>query len=349
MLWPYAQSMGNLVLVWFHWKRFTNPVTGVLLHMRNLAPAWHCQCCKFVTRLCSFFVVLSVLNSLAVFSASLRFRKNERAAFVTEDLFLDPNFLFPTLMLPSQIMVATFAFIFYIMRHRIRAFMSLVRFVHTSGHTVDHQDIPLMLRTLNCQVAMVHDWTSVSQSGDMDDSVQWLRMQLHRLWMAQIREANTMVKHNRAWFGFQTLVVLVELMIMTFSRFYFGSSQIQPAGMSMDLLSAYARLLLLVICPLSALFLLAATRWHIDRACLQIEAALDAASAASDSSKHGSLKKDVCSGEDSLGALLTFCKASSENALQIYGLSVGFTSLIRYIYYVGVTFGLLISSIWKLH
>jgi hypothetical protein len=200
---------------------------------------------------------------------------------------------------------------------------------------------------------MIYEWTSISQSGDMGDCVKWLRLQLHRLWMTQIREANTMVKHNRAWLGFQALVVLIQLIIMAFSRFFFLSSSGdalngRPEAASLALLVPYSRLLLLVMCPLSALFLLAATRWYVDRACLQIEAALEAASAASDSANDASLQKDVCNGEDSLGALVTFCKASSENALQVYGLSIDFMSLIRYVYYVGITFGVAASNIWKL-
>jgi hypothetical protein len=346
-LWPYVQSICNFGLVWFHWRRFTNPVTGVLLHMRNLAPAWHRQCCNFAARLSAVFVVLSVLASIAAdFVLFFISSDSESFEFYANVWTMDPPFLFPILMLPSQIMVATFAFIFYIVRHRIRTFLSLVRFAHTSGHSVDHQDVPLMLRTLNCQVAMIYEWTSVSQSGDMGDSVKWLRLQLHRLWMTQIREANTMVNHNRAWLAFQALVVLIQLIIMAVSRFFFRASQ--GDALNIALLSPYSRLLLLVVCPLSALFLLATTRWYVDRACLQVEAALEAASAASDSAKDASLQKDVCNGEDSLGALLTFCKASSENALQVYGLSIDFMSLIRYVYYVGITFGLAASNIWKL-
>ena len=353
VLWPYVQSIGNLGLVWFHWRRFTNPVTGVLVHMRNLAPAWHRQCCNFAARLSAVFVVLSVVVAFAVLWFYLFVRISISGSNLitaqrdTETFSSDPPYMFPILMLPSQIMVATFAFIFYIVRHRIRAFLSLVRFAHTSGHSVDHQDIPLMLRTLNCQVAMIYEWTSISQSGDMGDSVKWMRLQLHRLWMTQIREANTMVKHNRAWLGFQALVVLIQLIIMAFSRFFFLPSS-GDAFVSLALLVPYSRLLLLVMCPLSALFLLAATRWYVDRACLQIEAALEAASAASDSANDASLQKDVCNGEDSLGALLTFCKASSENALQVYGLSIDFMSLVRYVYYVGITFGVVASNIWKL-
>jgi hypothetical protein len=93
------------------------------------------------------------------------------------------------------------------------------------------------------------------------------------------------------------------------------------------------------------LLFLALTRQQIDQVCLQIEAALEAASAVSDSSTAATLQKDVCNGGDSLGALLTFCKASSENALKVFGLHTDFLSLLRYFYYIGVTFGLVITSI----
>ena len=43
-----------------------------------------------------------------------------------------------------------------------------------------------------------------------------------------------------------------------------------------------------------------------------------------DSSKGTVLDKDVCNGEDSLGVLLAFCKASSDNALQMFGLSMDY-------------------------
>jgi hypothetical protein len=90
------------------------------------------------------------------------------------------------------------------------------------------------------------------------------------------------------------------------------------------------QLFFLSVCPVSALFLLSTARWHIDQTCTKLEVLLQRTSSRLESSKGNVLDKDVCNGEDSLGVLLAFCKAPSENALQMFGLSMDFMSLMRY-------------------
>jgi hypothetical protein len=53
---------------------------------------------------------------------------------------------------------------------------------------------------------------------------------------------------------------------------------------------------------------------------LQIEAALETTSSVSDSSADTTWKKDVRNGEYSLRSFLAFCRASSVDTLQVFGL-----------------------------
>jgi hypothetical protein len=79
---------------------------------------------------------------------------------------------------------------------------------------------------------------------------------------------------------------------------------------------------------------LSTARWHIDQTCTELEALLQRASSRLESSKRNVLDKDVsfCNGEDSLDVLLAFCKASSENAMQMFALSMDYMSLMRYLF-----------------
>jgi hypothetical protein len=164
------------------------------------------------------------------------------------DFVFDPILLSPILMLPSHIMVATFAFIFYIVRHRLRAFLSLVHFAHSSGNQFAHSsvnsvaihDIPTMLKSLSCQDAMLCEWKSIAQHGNTDDCAIWMRMQLHRLWMTQIRQANAMVGHNRMWLGFQSLVLLIQLIVFGASKFVFRASVTSTVAYLQTLLDIYS-------------------------------------------------------------------------------------------------------------
>ncbi len=162
-----------------------------------------------------------------------------------------------------------------------------------------------------------------------------------------------MVNHNRAWFAFQAFAIIVQLIILCVSRFtvqFFDLQVNQQTGM-VELVpetraqlndsrnSAWlVQLFFLSVCPVSALSMLSAARWQIVQTCTELEALLQAASSRSESSKGTVLDKDVCSGEDSLGVLLAFCKASSENALQMFGLSMDFMSLMRYLFTIGTLF-----------
>jgi hypothetical protein len=83
---------------------------------------------------------------------------------------------------------------------------------------------------------------------------------------------------------------------------------------------------------------LSTARWYIDQTCTKLEALLQRANSPLESSTGNVLDKDVCNGEDSLGVLLAFCKASSENALQMFGLSMDFMSLMRYLFTIGTLF-----------
>ncbi len=343
--WPHIASIGNPFLVWFHWRRVFNPLTETLLHMRNSAPDVHCQCCKFVKRVSDISVFFSIFASSAIYIVP---------TVLSDNKILDPQndlkdgwsfFIFPFFMLPSHIMVATFAFIFYIARHRLRSFIRLVHFAHTSSRSVELLEIPELMRTLNCPIAAVFEWTRIVQNGNMENCENWMRLQLHRLWMAQISQVNTMVKHIRAWLGFQALVLLIQLIAFAFNRFAFRASAETTNVFHLSYIQSILRTFVVLLCPFSALFFLALTRKHIDQACLQIEAALETASSVSDSSIESTLKKDVCNGDDSLGTLATFCRASSANAVQVFGLPFDFLSLIRYSYYIVVTFGLVAANI----
>ena len=347
--WPYITSIGNPLILWFVWKRRTNPVAEALVHMQSVTPDLHIQCCKFAKRAFACFIVLSCLLSVVSFLLVI-------VAGVGGFLVSTPTLL-PTLLLPSHVMVATFAFVFYIMRHRLRAFLSLVRYAHSSGQPVDNPDIPLLLKILNCPIALVCEWTSISQNGSTDDCLKWLRLQLHRLWMTQIRQANTLVQRNSVWLGFQALVVLGQLIGFLMSKFAFPPSFIRrsseartPSGTLqtvLDINSILSNILIfeLALGPIAALFFLALTRWQIDRACLQIEAALETTSSVLDASADTTLQKDVCNGEDSLGSLLAFCRASSVNTLQVFGLPMNFASLMQYFYLTGLTFGLVAAYV----
>jgi hypothetical protein len=343
LAWPHVASLGNPLILWFHCRRISNPVSNTLASMLQFAPERHGQFCKYATRASTLSLVFSVVVSIAA------------TGFSNKKFANDPFLLYSIFLLPSHIMVATFAFIFYITRHRLRSFLSLVHFAHSSGNQfahisvnfVDDLDIPTTLKTLSCQDAMLCEWTSIAQHSNTDDCAKWMRLQLHRLWMTQIRQANAMVGHHRTWLGFQALVVLVQLIIFAVTTFAFRTTAVTPLATVFDVSSIQSNLrtFLVAMCPVSALLFLALTRLQIDQVCLQIEAALEAASAVSDSSTAATLQKDVCNGGDSLGALLTFCKASSENALKVFGLHIDFLSLLRYFYYIGVTFGLVITSI----
>jgi hypothetical protein len=322
--------------------------------MQSVTPDLHIQCCKFAKRVFACCLVLSVLVSIAATLVPvLLFILGiiQPTFFNATSLTSEPALLFQFFMLPSLVMVATFAFVFHIVRHRLRAFLSLMHYahMHSSGQPVANPDIPLLLKTLNCPISMLCEWASIVQNGSTHDCLKWLRFQLHRLWMAQIRQANALVKRNSVWLGFQALVVLGQLIGFLISRFAFPleSSKSTTLEALLDLSSVQSnfRTFQVALCPVSALFLLALTRWHIDRACLQIEAALETTSSSLDASADTTLQKDVCNGEDSLGSLLAFCRASSVNTLQVCGLSMNFASFIRYFYYVGLTFGLVAAYI----
>jgi hypothetical protein len=342
-------SIGNPFILWFIWRRCTNPVAKALVHMQSVTPDLHIQCCKFAKRVFACCVVLSALVSIATFFVVLQllpfnFRFNYNPTF------------FPLFLLPSHVMVATFAFVFYIVRHRLRAFVALVHYAHSSGQPLDIPDVPLLLKIVNCPIAMVREWTSIAQNGSTDDDLKWLRLQLHRLWMTQIRQANKLVNRNSVWLGFQALVVLVQLIGYFMTRFAFplilftSSKETTPSGtwqtlLDVNSIESNVRTFEVALCPVAALFFLALTRWHIDRVCLQIEAALETKSSVADSSEDTTLQKDVCNGEDSLGSLLAFCRASSVNTLQVFGLPMNFASLLKYFYLIGLTFGLVAAYV----
>lgn len=282
--WPCVTSVGNHLILWFIWRRCTNPVTEALVHMQSVTPELHIQCCKFAKRVFACCLVLSVLVSIAATLVPvLLFIQGiiQPNCFNAISLASEPAVLFQFFMLPSLVMVATFAFVFHIVRHRLRAFLSLVHYahMHSSGQPVANPDVPLLLKTLNCPISMVCEWASIAQNGSTHDCLKWLRFQLHRLWMAQIRQANAFVKRNSVWLGFQALVVLGQLIGFLISRFAFPleSSKSTTLEALLDLSSVQSnfRTFQVALCPVSALFLLALTRWHIDRACLQIEAALE--------------------------------------------------------------------------
>jgi hypothetical protein len=362
--WPIFFSIISLGLVMLHWKRFTNPVTAALIQMQQLLPQQYLRCCNIATWLTSILVIFSIICEISSFVIPIfysRKQNEEDGQFESSQKLANSMvgapvpFLLSLLMLPSHIMVATFAFIAFIVRSRVRAFLSLVQISHISAYSVQTEDIPVVLKTLNCPIAMLCKWTSLDERGDGEDGKKaWLRLQLHRLWMTQIREVNAMVNHNRAWFAFQAFAIIVQLIILYVSRF--TASQVynlsfnyqtrqyefqpKPRNQIVDAEQSgwLIQLCLLSMYPVSALLMLSTARWHIDQTCTKLEALLEDASSHSESSKGTVLDKDVCNGEDSLGVLLAFCKASSENALQVFGFSMDFMSLMRYLFYIGSVF-----------
>jgi hypothetical protein len=343
----YATALISFMLCAWHWK-YDNPVSSALVHLQQLIPEQHQRCCAFANR--SAFVCLGLLFISSIASLCL-LELTKEGLNIKDSVFwyyllggACANFPFFILLVFSILMVATFSFIAGIVRVRMRSFLSLVKFAHkaqnSSSTETSHDDVSNTLSTLNCPHSMSLAWRSLNVSSSSIESAAWLRSQLPRIWLTQMRETNAMIGHNRAWLASQIVASFAQLCVII-TYLSVSPSYTQYNNLYLRIAQTVFGFFQTSSSPFIALCMLTFSRWQIDSVCREIEITLDAASAEADDS--ADLQCNVCRGDGSIGELLVFCRISSNHTACLYGIPMNLTSLLRYAVYLGCVLLLFIT------
>jgi len=358
-------ALSSFMFCSWHWNS-ENQMTNALIQLQKLMPQQHRRCCKFANRVATLcagltFIFYAAYYCVLVVDGSI----SKENWYIVVPGAAVACFSYFIILLPSVVMASTFSFIAAIVRERMRAFLSLMKFAHateTASDTMIFHDVPFLLQTLNCPHSMSAAWQSLNVNsssssissggggggvggGGGNSSTTWLRLQLQRLWISQLREANAMFRYNRAWLVSQlvsSFLFLVTIIV--------GIAYLRTYTLDRDIYAALTKIILLFCSklftgPLIALTMMALARWHIDSVCRNIEITLMAASAEADSSVD--LQNAVCTGDGSLGELLVFCRISSDRAARLYGVPMDWMSLVKYVALLGSYILLLVVFLTK--
>lgn len=342
----------SLVVCVLKWPRSDNSILLALYNLQQLSPDSHRLCCAAATK----FALLLVL-SLTLFSILLRLPlvwqqtkcenpaylscKVVRTGMIIPEMLM--NFIFTSLQCLAPVaMSILYAFSAFIVRVRMRAFVSIFHFVaesasalppNSSDSTRGGQDVLLALHMCRCPHHVLMKarplLINAGQEGQKSAAAV-LKPQLQMLWTMQLREAQQLTNFCEKWLLFQAVVVLIILIPLAAfcsiaSLYPFLVPNVTPLLFSFVL---YATPFI------AAILAMAIGTFYLQRACSQLSLLLlrcgESAETSDDAAAH------VFVGQDSLASIVTFCRFTSQDAFCLFGVQIDWMSLARFLYYMGL-------------
>jgi hypothetical protein len=348
------------------WPRPDNPVLLALHALRQLSPDRHNQCCasamKFIVMLAIVLTVLSIISS-QIYNPIYQDSCNDTPC-------LSPNMqtypklvchilIYTFLSLTPVAIVSLFTFTAFIVRLRMRAFVSLAEFISTSAqlHRDDDRSLPsaiapnskpsahdvvTALHLLRCPHSVLSKCTAllrVDSESNYKDAAAAVQPQMRLLWTMQLRDSQRLAKFGGRWLLVQAIFALIFLF---------------PIASFLSLASQYSSLIFVVLPILqlyslfcvpfiAAILALAIGNFYVQHACHKLSLLLERCSEAAE--RNTEAFGPTFNQHDSLSEIVTFCRYTSDDAFCLYGVQINWLSLARFVYYMGLLVWVLSTSI----
>jgi len=361
------------------WPSPQNPIVLFLHTLRHLSPEHHRICCTSSAAVVAAFSAVSFLIycfasfiSIKIDTASCIAYQQCKYAALSFVVYRGFNNLamYCFLSLTPTAMVAAYAYVSFIARARVDAFVCLVtslvamlthdaRLLHANGAGADSDskaseaepslhagarlELLQLLHVCRCPdavLAQMYPLLSSAQSVKCSDvaSVLWPRLQ--SLWMIQTRDITTLTKHNEKWLVCQAAIVITLIiptaLFMSIGLSIFPSFRADAYG----ILVAY---FMFGIPFFAAILLMALGQFYVERACDRLSRLLETCSESAER-KHHELPH-AFDGSDSLAATVTFCRSTSQRTFCLGTAQITWQAVLRAFYYMGFVLFAIASSL----
>jgi hypothetical protein len=352
----------------FLWSFPANPVLSSLRKLRALShlSSCHQECVSATTKFMAVptFALLALCISLTrILSISEQTACNS-STFLSCPIVSNRLIIFVVvcemvlnvfLSLAPVMMMVLYILIAFIVRIRMRAFVTIYRFVaectleqkdgagssYSSDFTPTARDVLDSLHLCQCPDDLLSKMSSFLLNETRDcrqDAARIIKSRLQMLWMLQLRDLKLLSKFGDKWLLVQAFVFLSTLL---------------PLAAYCTLASLYPVLLprvLIILCSLALFFLpliaaflaLALASFYVEQACKRMLLLLHHFGVAQNKDNEFC---PIFDGQDSLSATASFCSFSSQSTFAIFGVSIDWMSLLRFLYYMGLLVWVVSTSV----
>jgi hypothetical protein len=223
----------SLLVCVFHWPRLDNPVLLALYNMKQFSPIIHRQCCDAVTKFISALMLTLLLLSIFVRLPLIISQQDCQnpmyqscKTVATGNVYLELFFIVAFCLFQSLApigMVILYASSAFIVRVRMRAVVTIFRFVSTFSSNIppnasdsmpSGQDVLIALHLCRCPHTLILKIRPLLMNTEQDGqkaAAAAMRPRLQMLWMMQLREMQLLTNFGQKWLLIQALVVAILL------------------------------------------------------------------------------------------------------------------------------------------